>query len=168
MTSCECERNASALCPLHSWIRATTGQELLSSLAQIHIHHDMPVDLDKVVMQAYIVCTYGSTKNGARQFTVILDSIDSQSMSDWSYRLNSDCQWTLCLLSDYDYNGLLLIKLLTHALMHSYDKLFSRTFFFLNGQNNQICCHQMCSWSSKYTRNKLGSSPGPVTVMPYF
>jgi len=122
-------KECKCICRLHSWTRATTGQERLSSLAQIHIHHDMPVDVDKVVMQAYIVCTYGSTKNGARQFTVILDSIDSQSMSDWSYRLNSDCQWTLCLLSDYDYNGLLLIKLLTHALMHSYDKLFSRTFF---------------------------------------
>jgi len=49
VTSCECERSASALRRLHTWTRATMGQERLSALALIHIHRSIPVDLDKVV-----------------------------------------------------------------------------------------------------------------------
>ena len=49
VTSCECERSASALRRLHTWTRASMGQERLSSLALINIHRAMPVDLDEVV-----------------------------------------------------------------------------------------------------------------------
>ena len=47
--SCECERSASALRRLHTHMRASMGQSRLSSLALIHIHYDIAVDLDKTV-----------------------------------------------------------------------------------------------------------------------
>ena len=49
VTSCTCKRSASVIRRLHTWTRATMGQNILSSLALIHIHRDMPVDLDEVV-----------------------------------------------------------------------------------------------------------------------
>lgn len=45
ITTCQCERSASALRRLHTWCRATMGQERLSSLALTHIHYDFKVDL---------------------------------------------------------------------------------------------------------------------------
>lgn len=49
VTSCECERSASALRRLHNYMRASMGNSRLSSLALLHIHYDMEVDLDEVV-----------------------------------------------------------------------------------------------------------------------
>ena len=49
VTSCECERSASVLRRLHSWMRASMGQERLGSLALMHIHYDADVDIDNVV-----------------------------------------------------------------------------------------------------------------------
>ena len=49
VTSCECERSASALRRLHNYMRASMGMSRLSSLALLHIHYDMDVDLDEVV-----------------------------------------------------------------------------------------------------------------------
>ena len=49
VTSCECERSASALRRLHNYMRATMEQQRLSSLALMHVHYDKQVDLDLVV-----------------------------------------------------------------------------------------------------------------------
>ena len=49
VTSCECERSASTLRRLNTFMRARTGEERLSSLALIHTHYDIPIDLDKAV-----------------------------------------------------------------------------------------------------------------------
>ena len=48
-TSCECETSASSLRRLHTCNRASMGQERLSSLALIHIHYQVKIDLDEVV-----------------------------------------------------------------------------------------------------------------------
>ena len=49
VTSCECERSASALRRLNKYMRASMGKCRLSNLALLHIHYDTPVDLDRVV-----------------------------------------------------------------------------------------------------------------------
>lgn len=49
VTSCECERSCSVLRRLSSYMRASMGQDRLSSLALIHIHYDHCIDLDEVV-----------------------------------------------------------------------------------------------------------------------
>ena len=49
VTSCECERSASALRRLHNYMRASMGKSRLSSLALLHIHYDAEIDLDKVI-----------------------------------------------------------------------------------------------------------------------
>ncbi|XP_037553231.1 52 kDa repressor of the inhibitor of the protein kinase isoform X2 [Nematolebias whitei] len=49
VTSCECERSASALRRLNSYMRASMGKERLSSLALLHIHYSKHIDLDRVV-----------------------------------------------------------------------------------------------------------------------
>ncbi|XP_041362805.1 52 kDa repressor of the inhibitor of the protein kinase-like [Gigantopelta aegis] len=54
-TSCECERSASSLRRLHSYARATMGQERLSALALLHIHYDKEIDLDRVV-NVFVQC----------------------------------------------------------------------------------------------------------------
>ena len=43
------ERSASALRRLHNYMRASMGNSRLSSLALLHMHYDMDVDLDEVV-----------------------------------------------------------------------------------------------------------------------
>ena len=43
------ERSASALRRLHNYMRASMGNSRLSSIALLHIHYDMDVDLDEVV-----------------------------------------------------------------------------------------------------------------------
>ena len=45
VTSCECERSASALRRLQTYMRSSVGQSRLSSFALIHIHYDIAVDL---------------------------------------------------------------------------------------------------------------------------
>ena len=49
VTSCECERSASALRRLDNYMRASMGKDRLSHLALLHIHYDVPIDLDDVV-----------------------------------------------------------------------------------------------------------------------
>ena len=49
VTSCECERSASKLRRLNTYMRASMGKERLSSLALLHIHYDQQVDMDLVV-----------------------------------------------------------------------------------------------------------------------
>ena len=49
ITSCECERSCSVLRRLSNYMRATMGQERLSSLALLHIHYDSDIDVTKVV-----------------------------------------------------------------------------------------------------------------------
>ena len=49
VTSCECERSASALRMLHNYMRATMGKERLSSLALMHIHYEKDISIDNVV-----------------------------------------------------------------------------------------------------------------------
>ena len=49
VTSCECERSASTIRRLNNYMRASMGKDRLSNLALLHIHYDIPVDLDKVV-----------------------------------------------------------------------------------------------------------------------
>ena len=49
VTSCECERSGSTLRRLNTFMRASMGEERLSSLALIHIHYDKPIDLDMAV-----------------------------------------------------------------------------------------------------------------------
>ena len=48
VTSCECERNASALRRLNSYMRESMGKQRLSSLALLHIHLDKDINLDMV------------------------------------------------------------------------------------------------------------------------
>ena len=49
VTSCECERRASALRRLNNYMRASMGKDRLSHLALLHIHYNVPIDLDNVV-----------------------------------------------------------------------------------------------------------------------
>ncbi|XP_071481265.1 52 kDa repressor of the inhibitor of the protein kinase-like [Diadema antillarum] len=48
-TSCECERSASALRRLHTYLRASMTQDRLSALALMHIHYNFDVDNERVV-----------------------------------------------------------------------------------------------------------------------
>lgn len=49
VTSCECERSASVIRRLNTFMRASMKEERISSLALIHTHYDMEVDLDEAV-----------------------------------------------------------------------------------------------------------------------
>ena len=49
VTSCECERSASTLRRLNTFMRASMREDRLSSLALIHTHYDMTVDPEKAV-----------------------------------------------------------------------------------------------------------------------
>ncbi|XP_019643005.1 PREDICTED: 52 kDa repressor of the inhibitor of the protein kinase-like [Branchiostoma belcheri] len=49
VTSCECERSASALRRLNNYMRASMGKQRLSNLALMHIHYDKDINLDRVV-----------------------------------------------------------------------------------------------------------------------
>ena len=49
VSSCECERSASVLRRLHTWTRATMAEDRLGSLALIHTHYRVNVNLDDVV-----------------------------------------------------------------------------------------------------------------------
>ena len=49
VTSCECERSTSTMRRLHTYMRTSMTQERLSSLALLHIHYDVPIDLDEAV-----------------------------------------------------------------------------------------------------------------------
>jgi hypothetical protein len=49
VTSCECERSASTLRRLHTYLRASMSQQRLTSLALMHIHYGHSIDFDEVV-----------------------------------------------------------------------------------------------------------------------
>ncbi|KAL7844825.1 hypothetical protein SRHO_G00233640 [Serrasalmus rhombeus] len=49
VTSCECERSASTLRRLNTFMRSSMGEDRMSSLALIHTHYDMALDLDEAV-----------------------------------------------------------------------------------------------------------------------
>ena len=49
VTSCECERNASALRRLNSYMRASMGKGRLSNLVLLHIHYDTDINRNSVV-----------------------------------------------------------------------------------------------------------------------
>ena len=49
VTSCECERSFSTIRRLHTYLRASMGQERLSNLALMTVHYDDPIDLEEVV-----------------------------------------------------------------------------------------------------------------------
>ena len=49
VTSCECERSGSVLKRLNTYLRASMGQERLTSLAMIHINYDQKIDKEKVL-----------------------------------------------------------------------------------------------------------------------
>ena len=48
VTSCECERRASALRRLHTWSRASMGQERFAALALLHVFYNESIDFDDV------------------------------------------------------------------------------------------------------------------------
>ena len=49
VTSCECERSASALRRLNNYMRASMVKDRLSHFALLYIHYDIPRDIDNVV-----------------------------------------------------------------------------------------------------------------------
>ena len=49
VTSCECERNPSALRRLHNYLHASMKTKRLSSLAMLHIHYDDEMDSNEAV-----------------------------------------------------------------------------------------------------------------------
>ena len=49
VSSCQCERSASALRRLNSYMRASMGKQRLANLALIHIHYDKEISLEEVV-----------------------------------------------------------------------------------------------------------------------
>ena len=49
VTSCECERSASSLQRLHSFMRACMKEKRMTALGLIHIHYDMHIDKEKVI-----------------------------------------------------------------------------------------------------------------------
>ena len=48
MTSCSCERSASDLRRLNTYLQSTQSEEILTSLAIIHSNYTMPIDIDEV------------------------------------------------------------------------------------------------------------------------
>ena len=49
VTTCECERNVSALRRLKTYMRSTMSQTRLTGLALLHVHYDMAIDVDEVI-----------------------------------------------------------------------------------------------------------------------
>ena len=49
VTSCECERSASAFRRLSNYMRKSIDKDRLSHLVLLHIHCDVPTDIDNVV-----------------------------------------------------------------------------------------------------------------------
>ena len=49
VTNCKCERSGSVLKRLNTYLRASMGQERLTSLAMIHINYDQKIDEEKVL-----------------------------------------------------------------------------------------------------------------------
>ncbi|PFX16802.1 52 kDa repressor of the inhibitor of the protein kinase, partial [Stylophora pistillata] len=49
VTTCECERNVSALRRLKTYLRGTMSQKRLTGLALPHIHYNMDIDFDEII-----------------------------------------------------------------------------------------------------------------------
>ena len=49
VTTCECERSISSLRRLKTYLRSTMGEERLNGLAALHVHNNIPVDLEKII-----------------------------------------------------------------------------------------------------------------------
>ena len=49
LTSCKCEHSANTIRRLHTYVRASMGQERLSSLTLLHIHYDNKINQDGAV-----------------------------------------------------------------------------------------------------------------------
>lgn len=49
VTTCECERNVSALRRLKTYLRNTMSQTTLTGLALLHIHYNMDIDFDEII-----------------------------------------------------------------------------------------------------------------------
>ena len=48
-TSCECERSASTLKRLYTYMRASMGQNRLTNLALMHINYELTFDYDTII-----------------------------------------------------------------------------------------------------------------------
>ena len=48
LSFCSCERSASALRPLHNYLRCTQTEERLSALALIHLNYETEMNVDTV------------------------------------------------------------------------------------------------------------------------
>ena len=71
VTTCKCERSVSALRRMKTWLRNTMLNERLNGLAMMHIHTDIPVDIDQVVDEF-------ARQNPTRmQFLDVLDDTES-------------------------------------------------------------------------------------------
>lgn len=49
VTTCECERNVSALRRLKTYLRSTMSQTRLTGLALLHIHYNMDIDFNEII-----------------------------------------------------------------------------------------------------------------------
>ena len=49
VTTCECERSISSLRRLNTYLMSTVREERLNGLAALHVHNDIPVDLEKII-----------------------------------------------------------------------------------------------------------------------
>ena len=49
VTSCECERSASTLKRLYTYLRSSMGQRRLTNLALMHINYEIEYDYDYIV-----------------------------------------------------------------------------------------------------------------------
>ena len=49
ITTCECERNVSALRRLKTYLRSTMSQTRLTRLALLHIQYNMDIDFDEII-----------------------------------------------------------------------------------------------------------------------
>ena len=49
VTTCECERNVSALRRLKTYLRSTMSQTRLTGLALLHIHYNMDIDFHEII-----------------------------------------------------------------------------------------------------------------------
>ena len=54
LPSCECERSASVLRHLKTYMRATMGNDQLANLALLHTHYDQHIDIDMACMHRCI------------------------------------------------------------------------------------------------------------------
>ena len=48
VTSCNCERSISALRRLKTYLRSTMKKERLKNLTLLHVHHNIPIDIEKI------------------------------------------------------------------------------------------------------------------------